>query len=203
MLTDSEIKKNLGSSNPLTVLDQWLKSALKITQLKEPWAMLLSTSYKDKPSSRVVLLKQFKQGKLIFYTNYSSQKGKDIKNNPQVAVNFYWSPLDRQVRITGRVKKSSRKLSLSYWKTRSRDSQLSQWISKQSQKVSSRKELEALKRSAEKKFYKKTIPCPKHWGGYILQIKTIEFWKNQDHRLHDRFLFEKRGKGWKKQRLFP
>ena len=200
---DTEIKTKLGSRNPLVVLDQWLKKALKIPHLKEPWAMVLSTSYKRKVSSRIVLLKQVRQGELFFYTNYLSSKGKDMENNPLTAVNFYWPQLDRQIRIEGQVKKISRKKSILYWKTRSHTSQISQWISKQSQKAVSRKQLENLKQTAKKKFHNKEIPCPKHWGGYALRIKTIEFWIKQDHRLHDRFLFEKTARSWKKQRLFP
>ena len=199
----SDIKKNLGSHSPLNVLDQWLKKALKIKGLKKPWAMVLSTSCNDKASSRIVLLKQVQKGKLFFYTNYSSRKGKDIQGNSWAAVNLYWPQLNRQICIQGLVKKTSRQKSIMYWRTRSRASQLSQWISKQSQEVSSRKELDNLRKTAEERFYKKTIPCPKHWGGYELSIQRIEFWKNRKHRLHDRFLFEKKAKGWKKQRLFP
>ena len=201
--TEAEIKRFLGSIDPLTILKKWLKEALKINKLKEPWTMVLSTSHKKRISSRVVLLKEIHRGKLVFYTNYLSSKGKDIHKNPLVALNLYWPQIGRQICIEGQAKKASRPKSVLYWKTRSRSSQLSQWISKQSQEVSSRKQLEDLKKSEEKKFHNKEIPCPKHWGAYILHIKKIEFWKNQDHRLHDRFLFEKRVKGWKKQRLFP
>lgn len=198
-----EIKENLGSLNPLLILDRWLKEALKIPSLKDPWAMVLSTGSHKKLSSRVVLLKQFYRGQIIFYTNYLSGKGKDIKNNPYASVNFYWPQLDRQIRIEGLVSKVSRRRSVSYWKTRSRGSQLSQWISLQSQKTFSRKHIEELRESAEKEFHNRNIPCPKHWGGYALYIRKIEFWKDGNHRLHDRFLFEKTAKGWKKQRLFP
>ena len=200
---DLEIKNTLGSSQPLVILDNWLNEALKISGLKEPWVMVLSTGHKGRISSRVILLKQVYQGKLFFYTNYLSRKGEDIKNNPWASVNFYWPQLSRQIRIEGPVEKISRKKSVLYWKTRSRSSQLSQWISKQSHRVESRKQLEKLKKLAEKQFYNKEMPCPKHWGGYALLIQKIEFWKNRDHRLHDRFLFEKRGRIWEKQRLFP
>ena len=200
---DLEIKKSLGSVQPLVVLDRWLKEALKISGLKEPWAMVLSTSHNGKVSSRVVLLKLIDQGHLIFYTNYLSKKGRDMESNPRAALNFYWPQLGRQIRVEGLVKKISRKKSVSYWKTRSRASQLSQWISQQSQEVLDRKQLEILKKSAEKTFRSKEIPCPRHWGGYALHIKKLEFWKNREHRLHDRFLFEKKAGAWKKQRLFP
>ena len=201
--TDLEIKKTLGSSQPLVVLNYWLREALKITGLKEPWAMVLSTSHKGRVSSRVILLKKVYQGRLFFYTNYLSRKGRDIQNNPWAAVNFYWPQLNRQIRIEGPVKKISRKKSVLYWKTRSRSSQLTQWISRQSQRVDSRKQLEDLKKSAEKQFCNKEIPCPKSWGGYAILIQKMEFWKNRNHRLHDRFLFEKRDRNWEKQRLFP
>ena len=200
---DLEIKKSLGSVHPFVVLDKWLKEALKIKGLKEPWAMVLSTSCKGKVSSRVVLLKRVYQGRLIFYTNYLSKKGRDMEDNPWAALNFYWPQLGKQIRIEGLVKKISRRKSVLYWKTRSRSSRLSQWISQQSQKVLGRKQLEDLKKSAEKTFLNKDIPCPKYWGGYALDIKKLEFWKNRDHRLHDRFLFEKQAGAWKKQRLFP
>ncbi len=199
---DLEIKKFLGSTDPLIILQKWLKEAQKINT-KEPWAMVLSTSHKKKTSSRVVLLKELHQGKILFYTNYFSSKGREMDKNPLVAANFYWPQLDRQIRIEGETQKTSRKKSVQYWKTRCRDSQISQWISRQSQGVSSRREMEELKKSAEQKFYDKKIPCPKHWGGYALCIKRIEFWKNRTHRLHDRFLFEKNTEGWTKQRLFP
>ena len=198
-----EVKTCIGDDKPFPVLKKWLEEALKIPGLKEPWAMVLSTSYKGRVSSRVVLLKQFQARKLFFYTNYLSSKGRDMEKNPKVAINFYWPELDRQIRIEGKVKKISRKKSVQYWKTRSRNSQLSQWISKQSKKVESRKNLEDLKKIAEKKFQNKNIPCPEHWGGYAFHIKNIEFWKNKKHRLHDRFLFEKTKSGWKIQRLFP
>lgn len=199
---DLEIKKKLGSIKPLLVLNQWLNKA-KHSKFKEPWAMILSTSVRGQVNSRVVLLKQIYKSELVFYTNYLSSKGKEIANNSLVAVNFYWPQLNKQIRIQGKVKKTSRNKSILYWKKRNRESQISQWISCQSQAVQSRKELENLKEQAEKQFQSRKIPCPKHWGGYAIQIKKIEFWINQKHRLHDRFLFEKIGKSWKKKRLFP
>lgn len=200
---DLEITKHFSSRQPLVILKHWLKEALEIPHLKEPWAMVLSTSQKGKVSSRVVLLKQIRQSQLFFYTNYSSRKGKDMKINPFVAGNFYWPQLERQIRITGKVNKTNRRKSILYWQSRNRNSQISQWISQQSQVVESKQELENLKKRTEKQFQGQKIPCPKHWGGYSLQIETIEFWINRKHRLHDRFLFKKSPRGWKKQRLFP
>lgn len=203
---DEDIKNTLGSSHPIYVLAVWLKEALKIKSLKEPWAGVLSTISKESISSRVVLLKSFKGRDLFFYTNYLSAKGQDIEQNPRSALNFYWPQLNRQIRIEGLVRKTTRKRSVLYWNTRHRSSQLSQWVSKQSQEVvGSRTELETMKKKAEKLFQGKSIPCPQYWGGYILRVHKIEFWKERKNRLHDRFVFEKtlHYPGWKKQRLFP
>ena len=200
---DLEIKKNLGFLDPLKVLEEWLKQALTIKIYEKSWPMLLSTIDKKKLNSRVVLLKELNKGRLIFYTNYLSQKGKEIRNNPQSAFNFYWPQLKKQVRGQGCLKKTSRKKSVLYWKTRSRDSQISQWLSQQSKSVADRQALKNLRKRTEEKFKNKTVPCPKHWGGYQLKIQTIEFWMDGKHRLHDRFLFERVGKSWSAKRLFP
>ena len=198
-----EIKKQLGFLDPLKVLDDWLKQALKIKVYSHSWPMVLSTANKQKVNSRVVLLKEVKKGKLIFYTNYLSYKGQEIKNNPQTAFNFYWPQLKKQIRGQGVLKKVSRQKSVLYWKTRSRDSQISQWLSQQSKPITDKKALMALKKQTENKFKNKQIPCPKHWGGYELTIQSIEFWIDGKHRLHDRFLFKKIARRWKVVRLFP
>ena len=202
-LLSLEIKKQLGFLNPLQILDQWLKSAAVYSSYKDSWPMVLSTSYKDEVQSRVVLLKEHKKDSLFFYTNYLSEKGQQIAKNPSASVNLYWREAGRQICIEGLLKKTSRRQSLSYWKTRSRESQLSQWISKQSRAVESKKKLIQLKNQAEKKFLNQEIPCPKHWGGYKLKICQIEFWLDGRHRLHDRFLFKKQSRGWRAERLFP
>ena len=198
-----EIKKQLGFLDPLKVLDHWLKQALKIKVYKKSWPLLLSTADKSKANSRVVLLKELRQGKLIFYTNYLSQKGREIKSNPQCAFNFYWPELNKQIRGQGFLKKTGRRQSVLYWKTRSRGSQISQWLSQQSNSVSNKQLLEILRKQTERRFKNKAVPCPKHWGGYELIIQTIEFWIEGKYRLHDRFLFKKIGKKWKAERLFP
>ena len=199
----SEIKKQLGFLDPLKVLDSWLKQALKIKIYEKSWPMLLSTSNKKTANSRVLLLKEIYRGDLIFYTNYLSQKGKEITKNPTVAFNFYWPQLKKQIRGQGTLKKTSRKKSVFYWKSRSRESQISQWLSQQSKVVASKQVLNSLRKQTEEKFKNKEIPCPKHWGGYQLKIQNIEFWIDGKYRLHDRFLFEKKDKIWKISRLFP
>lgn len=211
---EGEIKKQLGFLDPLKILNSWLKLALKVSSVRKDnaWFMVLSSSYKNEVSSRVVLLKELNQkGEAVFYSNYLSRKGQQIAKNSKAALNFYWPELNKQVRLEGSLLKTSRQKSLQYWKSRSRQSQISQWLSKQSQKIFSKKELLDLKEKAEQRFKNKAIPCPAHWGGYRLKIKKIEFWIEGKDRLHDRFLFEKTGKkskeksraDWKIQRLFP
>ena len=214
LVNTSDIKDQLGTLNPLLILNQWLKEALKLPKDRkgeEPWAMSFSTSYRGRVSSRIVLLKQVRSpvrsnnGELVFYTNYLSRKGYDLQKNQRAGAVFYWPWLGRQIRVEGRVRKTSRRQSVLYWKSRSRQSQISQYLSKQSEEISNREELEELFRKTKKAFQGKTIPCPSHWGGYALHIQEIEFWLNRKHRLHDRFLFEKASqkRGWKVRRLFP
>ena len=194
-------RKFLGSDNPITVLKNWLNRAKGAGT--SPPVMHLSTEEGGQPFGRMVLLKGFKKNSLIFFSNYQSKKGRHLESNPRSAVIFYWPKQGRQICITGTAKKITRKESRAYWRTRSRESQLSQWMSRQSEPVSSRKALLSLKSSASAKFKGRDIPCPPHWGGYALSIKTVEFWRERPHRLHDRFLFRKTAKGWKAQRLFP
>lgn len=208
-LLEEEIKGQLGSLNPLDIFESWLGLALKTSSgtKDKAWFMVLSSYYKNQVSSRVVLMKELKrrggEAELIFYSNYLSLKGRQFSKNPSCALNFYWPELNKQVRIEGPILKATRQKSLQYWRSRSRASQISQWLSNQSQKASSKKELLSLKLEAELKFKNKPIPCPSHWGGYRATIKKIEFWLEGKDRLHDRFLFEKKGNFWKAQRLFP
>ena len=139
----------------------------------------------------------------MFFSNYLSRKGQNLKDNSRAAVTFYWESLGRQIRIEGRVKKIPRKESVAYWETRSRESQLSQWLSRQSQPVLNREKLDSLKAEVKRLFKNGPVPCPAHWGGYALSLKKVEFWIEKKHRLHDRFLFKKHKKSWVIQRLFP
>ncbi|MCY4512856.1 MAG: pyridoxamine 5'-phosphate oxidase [Bdellovibrionales bacterium] len=193
----------LGSVDPLVILKDWLGKAQKNKQLKNSWAMNLCTSDKGQPSARIVLFKYFRGDSLVFFSNYLSRKGQNLQNNAQGAATFYWENPGRQIRIEGKVKKIPRKESVAYWGTRSRESQLSQWLSQQSQPVLNRRTLDALKIEVKQRFKGGPVPCPSHWGGYALSIQRMEFWMEKNHRLHDRFLFKKRKGGWAIQRLFP
>lgn len=181
-----------------------MKEAKAAGSMREPTAMVVSTAATSgELHSRVVLCKSWAEDGFVFYTNYESLKGQDLKSNPQAAAIFYWDPLFRQVKISGDVVKTSRAESEEYWNSRPKGSQLSQYISHQSQTVTSREELENRWREAETKFKDKPIPCPQHWGGYVLRPHTIEFWIGRDNRLHDRFKFQKQDSGWTFRRLFP
>ena len=199
----SEVQKFLGSQDPLKILKSWLEKARRDKQIKNPWAMNLCTSDRGQPSSRIVLLKYVKKDSLIFFSNYLSRKGRNLQKNPRAGGAFYWESQGRQIRMEGKVKKISRRESAAYWKTRSRESQLSQWLSRQSDPILNREELDSLKVKIKRRFKGRSVPCPPHWGGYAFSIEKIEFWLERKHRLHDRFLFEKRKGRWIVQRLFP
>jgi pyridoxamine 5'-phosphate oxidase len=191
------------ASKPLAVFNEWLEDAKK-TGLREPTAMTLATAdAAGEVHARVVLCRGWSEDGFVFYTNYESQKGADVRANRNAAAVFFWDALARQVRVTGTVEKTSREMSDAYWSARARDSQLSQYISHQSQPVASREVLEKAWQDAERKFHGKEIPCPEHWGGYLLRPKTIEFWVGQPGRLHDRHVFEKLAGSWTYGRLSP
>ncbi len=201
--TQTEAVKLLGSDDPFKVFETWLTQAKAHSGIREPLAMTLSTAVKDQPSSRVVLLKEIKDKGFIFYTNYQSEKGKQLKLNPKAALNFYWDPLALQCRIQGLIHAVDRATSEAYWNSRARGSQISQWISHQSEIAESREQLQGLVQKAEEKFKGVPVPCPEHWGGYILHPENLEFWIGLESRLHDRFVFKKQDHDWLSLRLFP
>ena len=195
----------LKNQNPLLILQQWLKEAQEHPEAKEPTAMVLSSlkyglSYNAFcwPTSRIVLLKEIQKEQLIFYTNYASNKGQQLSNFSThfrpvyVALNFYWSYLGKQVCIMGKTKKTSREKSIAYWNSRSRESQISQYISRQSKNLDSRETLEKKWQEAQTQFTGKDVPCPPHWGGYAVTPLFIEFWQEKPHRLHDRLQFKRK-----------
>lgn len=197
---------NIGpDSKPLTIFSAWMAEAKADSRIREAGAMSVATvsAVAGQLHARVVLCKSWSEEGFTFFTNYNSLKGHDLEEDPRMAAVFYWDPLARQVCISGRVKKTSHAESEAYWKTRPRESQLSQHISRQSQEVPSREFLETAWARAEKEFAGREIPCPAHWGGYLLQPERIEFWVGQPGRLHDRYLFEKSAANWTFRRLCP
>lgn len=192
-------------SDPLAQFDVWFHEAIS-SGVIEPNAFTLATVGENgTPSARVLLLKGVDNGGFVFYTNYNSDKARDMADFPVAAMCFLWLELERQVRITGPVVKISREESEAYFHTRPRESQIGAWVSPQSQVISSRVEIEdRLSEMLEKYKDTEVIPLPVNWGGYRLQPVEIEFWQGRPNRLHDRLLYTDHAHdGWKVQRLAP
>lgn len=189
--------------NPFEQFDLWFEEAQQ-SEVEEPNAMILSTTQNGNPHARVVLLKGRDAG-FVFYSNYSSHKGQQLKDTQQAALTFFWAGLERQIRIEGCVEKVSESMSDNYFASRPRQSQLGAVASPQSQEVENRQELEKLFAEAEKEFEgRKDIPRPKHWGGYRVLPHKIEFWQGRRSRMHDRICYTwQDNDNWKISRLAP
>jgi len=190
-------------SQPIEIFKAWMAEAKQNPQIREATAMSLATTSGSDLHARIVLCKDWSEEGFTFFTNYLSRKGLDLGQNAHAAAVFYWDPLFRQVNISGTVAKTSRQISENYWNSRARESQLSQYISQQSKPVDSRASLEGAWTRAEAEFKGKSIPCPAHWGGYLLTPQRIEFWVGQPGRLHDRYEYEKVNNRWTFRRLYP
>jgi pyridoxamine 5'-phosphate oxidase len=190
--------------NPIQQFQNWFDEAVK-SEIKEPNAFCLSTINKTGGiSSRIVLLKEIRENEgFIFYTNYNSDKGIEMSNNPNIAANFLWLPLERQVRIEGHVSKISPSDSDAYFIARPRGSQIGAIASDQS-KETTREDLELKYKEIEALYQGKDIPRPNHWGGIIIIPKMIEFWQGRSSRLHDRLRYElDSSNNWTIKRLSP
>ena len=190
--------------DPVAQFNAWLADAVR-EQIPEPNAMILSTvDAGGQPWSRTVLLKVCDAHGFAFFTNYDSAKGRQLAANPHAALTFLWVPLERQVNIAGTITKTSREESERYFQTRPTGSQLSAWASSQSDAITDRAQLEKQFDEARAKFDGTEIPLPPHWGGYVLDPHTIEFWQGRRSRLHDRFRYTRGRDGvWKIERLSP
>lgn len=189
--------------NPFEQFSVWFEESVN-AQLLDPYAMLVSTvDSEGYPHSRVVYLRNINEEGLIFYTNYNSEKGKNMMASNKVALNFFWIELERQIRIEGLVQKVSDELSDIYFANRPRESQIGAWASNQSETIVSREELEKKVEFYNEKFATIEVPRPKHWGGYIVDPIKFEFWQGRPNRLHDRLIYNKIGKNWKISRVAP
>ena len=190
-------------SSPFEQFELWFRQAQQ-AQLAEPNAMSLATaSDQAVPALRTVLLKYFDDNGFVFFTNYSSNKARDINVNPQVALMFPWVALERQVVIQGRAEKISSAESLRYFISRPPGSQLGAWVSHQSSVITGRKVLEMKLAQMQQKFRDGKIPLPDFWGGYRVVPEKIEFWQGRPSRLHDRFLYSRQAGEWHIDRLAP
>ena len=190
--------------DPIRQFGNWFTAAIE-AGVRDVSAMSLATAGRDaRPSVRIVLVKGFDQDGSIFFTNYESEKGKHLEANPYAALAFYWIELDRQIRISGKVKKNSRKESQTYFHSRPVGSQLSAWASRQSEVIDARRVLDARMAEMTERFRDKPVPLPPHWGGYRLKPDTMEFWQGHLNRLHDRFRYTRQqDDSWRIDRLAP
>lgn len=191
--------------SPWELLKNWVQRALNDKRIFEPNAMSLATSNRaGKPSLRIVLFKEIRDGGIVFFTNYSSRKGKEIEENPNVAATIWWPEIFRQVRIEGKVQKISAKESTDYFQSRPKGSQLSAVASPQSSVIKDKDFLVNRMDSLEEEYKdREVVERPENWGGYIIQAENIEFWQGQPNRLHDRMRYTKNGLEWKVERLAP
>lgn len=189
---------------PVAQFHLWLADALE-AGVEDATAMNLSTVGGDgQPSSRTVLLKGADEEGFRFFTCYGSDKAKAMRDNPRVALHFFWPRLSRQVAVRGRAQKLSRAESVQYFSKRPRESQLAAWASCQSAEVSGRAELEQDFLDCERRFEGGDVPMPPDWGGYIVEPEVFEFWQGRPGRLHDRFVYvPDRLGGWSLSRLAP
>lgn len=194
-----DVKRMLN--NPAEQLNAWLKQAEE-ANIGEFNAMVISTvSQSGKPSSRVVLLKEITDsGELIFFTNYKSRKGEEIKSNPFVALNFFWKELERQVRIEGKVSRTSSKISEEYFNSRPIENRVSAIVSPQSQEIEN---IDVLRRKSDEAMANNEIKIPDYWGGYKIKPDYFEFWQGGKNRLHHRIIYRAKGVSWLKARLGP
>lgn len=200
----AELHRRDLDPNPIRQFQKWFEEAVSVG-VAEPNAMTLATATRQgAPSARIVLLKSYDERGFTFHTNYQSQKGRELSENPKAALVFYWPALERQIRITGTVAPVSREESEEYFRSRPHASQIGAWASGQSEVLASRRDLEARFDQRAHEFEGKAVPRPPHWGGYRVYPLAIEFWQGRASRLHDRFRYSRVSeKEWRLERLAP
>lgn len=190
--------------SPSRQIEKWLRDAIDAGH-PEPTAMTLATATPDgEPAARVVLLRGLDARGLVFFTNYESDKGKQLAKNPRACANLFWVLLERQIRITGSVEKVTREESEVYFRSRPRESQLGAWASEQSGVLAGRAALEARLADVRARFGEGEVACPPHWGGYRIALERVELWQGRPSRLHDRLRYTRVGdQQWTIERLSP
>lgn len=191
------------NQNPFKQFEFWLAEAVE-ANIPEVQAMTLSTVSSDqKPSSRIVYLREFENGNFWFYGNYESRKARQLAANPNASLNFFWPQLERQIRIEGTVSLCDAAHSDNYFNNRPFESQIGAWASAQSSTLSSRQELEDNLSRYKKAFENKPVQRPPYWGGWVLTANYYEFWQGRKSRLHDRICYEQENTNWKIIRIAP
>jgi len=195
----------LDLKNPIELFKTWMEEA-KVSEPNDPNALALATANKNAiPSVRIVLLKDFNKEGFVFYTNLESQKGNELKENPNASMCFHWKSLLRQVRINGKLSKVTDKVADEYYDSRAYDSRIGAWASKQSTVLKDRSDLiSSIKEYKNKYNEKDNVPRPRHWSGWNLSPLSIEFWLDGDNRIHERLKYTKDENGrWNKSLLNP
>lgn len=189
--------------DPFAQFHAWFRTARR-GGIYLPEAFTLATATSDgQPSARMMLLKGVDADGFVFFTNYDSRKGGELRENPRASMVFHWSALMRQVRVEGRIEKASEEQSFAYFKTRNIGSRIGAWASPQSETISDRTKLEERVRETAKRFKGQDIPLPPFWGGFVLTPERIEFWQGRPDRLHDRVRYARAGDAWERSRLAP
>ena len=200
---DRPLTEESVESNPFKQYAVWFEEAVN-SEILDPFAMCLSTvGLNNQPSSRIVYMRDILDDGFVFYTNYLSQKGKELLTTPKAALKLHWGEIDRQIRIEGDVMKVPDEVSDKYFAARPKKSQIGAWASAQSDVLTTREELEQHVLKYTARFKDIEVDRPKHWGGYVLKPTKIEFWQGRASRLHDRIVYTKEGAEWKIERLSP
>jgi pyridoxamine 5'-phosphate oxidase len=192
------------TTEPFALFEHWLQDAVD-ADLADPTAMTVATVDKDgQPSQRIVLLKDFNETSFVFYTNTGSKKAYDLSHNNKISLHFPWHMLDRQVKVLGVAEQLSSVEVAKYFMSRPKPSQIAAWASAQSRPIKSKQLLMEKFSEAKAKFSKGEVPLPSFWGGYRVIAHQIEFWQGGEHRLHDRFVYNRKTDGyWHTERLMP
>ena len=197
------IPHEADNANPIELFQEWFEAAKQSETLLPDAASLATASATGIPSARMVLLKHVDDSGFVFYTNYGSQKARELDENPHAAMCIHWPLLQQQVRISGPVELVDTEESATYFATRSRGSQIGAWASSQSEPLGSRAILEARVQEVQERFEDGEAPLPTFWGGYRIKPERIEFWQGRSDRLHDRLTFSLNGAHWTSERLYP
>jgi pyridoxamine 5'-phosphate oxidase len=197
------LSRSSVAHDPLVQFSKWMDEVLT-SKVIDPNAMVVSTVDAEcRPSSRVVLLKDFGESGFTFFTNYESKKGHDLAENPNTVLHFFWPELERQVNIRGTAAKVSREESETYFRSRPVESRIGAWASSQSSVIRSRGELEERVEELRRKYADGEVPLPPFWGGFRVMPDRFEFWQGRPSRLHDRICYERDGQAWRITRLSP
>ena len=197
-----ELRRGNLAADPLEQFRRWYDDAAAAVDVPEAMALATATP-SGSPSVRMVLLKDFDERGLVFFSHYKSRKGRELLVNPRTALLFHWAPLGRQVRVEGEAVRLGEEESDAYFATRPRGAQIGALASRQSEQLKSHADLETRIAELEAELGDGAVPRPPTWGGYLVVPDAWEFWQHGEDRLHDRFRYERAGDGWRIERLFP